>query len=217
MIITTPRLLLRPMQRDDLDAMAEWPRYPEPLDAIFNWPHTLRENDSADLFFLTRSSDHRRREWTIATRAGAVIGHLGIRDIQPRPHSARLGIGLGYPYVAHGYGEESLRAFLDAFFGPLRFARLYLDVSLHNTRALRLYQRLGFREISRFWHELGPADEHAYLDEPRYDPIREYLRWSSGTVYMRYAEMLLQACEWLPQTSLEPAVDLAARQQKERS
>jgi diamine N-acetyltransferase len=203
MIITTARLVLRPMLRTDLDAMAEWPRYPDPLDAVFNWPHTLRENGSADLFFLTRSSDHRRREWTIATTSGMVIGHLGIRDIQPRPHSARLGIGLGYPYIAHGYGQESLRAFLDAFFGPLRFARLYLDVSLHNTRALRLYQRLGFREISQFWHELGAVEEHAYLNEPRYDTIREYLRWNSTTVYMRYAEMLLHADEWLPANEQE--------------
>lgn len=198
MIIRTPRLVVRPMQREDLDAMAAWPRYPDPLDMIFNWPHMLRENGTADLFFLTRAADHRRREWTILTLGGDVLGHVGIRDIQPHPHSARLGIGLGLPYTGQGYGEEALRGFLDAFFGPLHFSRLYLDVSLHNTRALRLYRRLGFRELSTFWHELGPAEEHAFLDDPRYDSIRDYLRWSAATVYMRYAAMALHAKEWLP-------------------
>ncbi|HEY0607674.1 MAG TPA: GNAT family N-acetyltransferase [Herpetosiphonaceae bacterium] len=209
MIIRTPRLVLRPMQREDLDAMAAWPRYPDPLDEIFNWPQMIHGNGTADLFFVTRSADPRRREWTIlATPKGhpaptgdMVIGHLGIRDIQPRPHSARLGIGLGLPYTGQGYGEEALRGFLDAFFGPLRFTRLYLDVSLHNTRALRLYRRLGFRELSTFWSELGPAEEHAYLDDPHYDSIREYLRWSAATVYMRYAAMVLDAKEWLPPQS----------------
>ncbi|MBV9788633.1 MAG: GNAT family N-acetyltransferase [Chloroflexi bacterium] len=201
MIITTPRLVVRTMQREDLDTMVAWPPYPDPLDAIFNWPHMLRENGTTDIFFLTRSSDARRREWTILTNSGTVIGHVGIRDIQPRPHSSRLGIGLGLPYTGQGYGEEVLRGFLDAYFGPLRFSRLYLDVSLHNTRALRLYQRLGFRELSTFWNELGPAGEHAYLDDPRYDPIREHIRWSAATVYMRYAAMVLQAEEWLPPQS----------------
>lgn len=217
MIITTPRLVVRPMQREDLDAMADWPRYPDPLDEVYNWPRLLRENGTTDLFFLTRASDHRRREWTILTADGSAIGHLGIRDIQPRPHSARLGIGLGFPYIGQGYGEEALRGFLDAFFGPLRFARLYLDVSLHNTRALRLYRRLGFRELSTFWHDLGPADEYDYLDEQRYDPIREYIRWSAATVYMRYAAMVLYAGDWLPPQSLEQAPGTSASPRKGRS
>lgn len=216
MIITTSRLVVRPMQRADLDAMAEWPCYPDPLDAIFNWPQMLRANGTADLFFLTRTSDHRRREWTILTTSGVVIGHVGIRDIQPRPHSARLGIGLGCSYTGQGYGEEVMRGFLDAFFGPLRFSRLYLDVSLHNTRALRLYRRLGFRELNTFWHELGPAAEHDYLGEPRYDSIREFVRWSAATAYMRYAEMLLHAEDWLPVQNAEPAAKLVSPRLKGR-
>ncbi|HEX6289205.1 MAG TPA: GNAT family N-acetyltransferase [Herpetosiphonaceae bacterium] len=196
MIISTSRLTLRPLQRSDIDAMARWPRYPDPLDAIWNWPHTLREHGTTDMFFLARTSDHRRREWTITTTDGAVVGHLGLRDIQPGQKSARLGIGMGYPYIGIGYGSEALRAFLDAFFGPLAFARLHLDVSLHNQRALRLYQRLGFRETGTFWYELGAAAEFAFLADPRYESLRQYLRWSVESVCMRYAEMVLDASDW---------------------
>lgn len=196
MIITTPRLVIRPLHRADLDAMAQWPCYPDPLDAILNWPHTLHQQGTADLFFLTRSVDPRRREWTITTTDGAVVGHLGLREIEQAQGSARLGIGFGYPYTGQGYGTEALRTFLDAFFGPLHFTRLHLDVSLYNQPARRLYQRLGFREVNTFWYELGPSAEHAFLTEPRYDPIRPFLRWSSTSVYLRYAEMLLEIHDW---------------------
>ena len=196
MIITTDRLTLRPWQRADLDTMAQWPRYPDPLDNDWNWPHTLHAQGSADMFFLARTVDPRRYEWTITTADGEIVGQLGIRAIDPEVGTARLGIALGYPYIGQGYGEEALRAFLDAYFGPLDYRQLLLDVSLHNLRARRLYQRLGFRETGTFWHALGPAADYAFLREPRYDPIRPHLRWGSAEVYLRYAEMALDADTW---------------------
>jgi ribosomal-protein-alanine N-acetyltransferase len=196
MIITTRRLVVRPWQRADLDAMAQWPRYPDPLDNDWNWPHTLHAQGTADMFFLARTVDPQRYEWTITTTSGAIVGQLGIRAIHRETRTARLGIALGYPYTGQGYGQEALRAFLDVFFGPLDFEQLLLDVSLHNLRARRLYQRLGFRETGTFWHALGPAADYAFLHDSRYDPIRSYLRWGSGEVYLRYAEMVLAAHDW---------------------
>jgi RimJ/RimL family protein N-acetyltransferase len=196
MIITTHRLVLRPWERADLDAMARWPRYPDPLDNDWNWPHMLQAHGNADMFFLARTVDPRRYEWTITTAAGEIVGQLGIRAIDPETRTARLGIALGYPYTGQGYGEEALRAFLDAYFGPLDFGQLLLDVSLHNLRARRLYERLGFCETSTFWHALGPAADYTFLRDPRYDPIRSHLRWGSVEVYLRYAQMTLDAETW---------------------
>ena len=81
MIITSPRLVLRPWQRRDLDALADLPPYPDPLDDDWNWPHALRANGTADFFFLGRSCDPNRAEWTITLPSEQIIGHLGIRDI----------------------------------------------------------------------------------------------------------------------------------------
>jgi RimJ/RimL family protein N-acetyltransferase len=196
MIITTPRLIVRPWERSDLDAMARWPRYPDPLDAVWNWPHMLHEQGTAAFFFLARAADPRRREWTITTTDSTIVGHLSIRNIEPEARTARLGISFGYPYIGQGYGYEAMGGFLDAFFGPLDYACMLLDVSLHNLRAHRLYQRLGFRQTRTFWYELGPAAEYAFLNEPRYNSIRQFIRWGSENVCMCYAEMALEAPRW---------------------
>jgi GNAT superfamily N-acetyltransferase len=53
-----------------------------------------------------------------------------------------------------GQGEPLLRALLDRVFGPLRGHRIGFDVTVDNTRALRLYERLGFQregQIRECW------------------------------------------------------------------
>lgn len=195
MIITSERLVLRPWQRADLDALAALPPFTDPLDESANWPHALAKNGTADLFFFGRSADSQRREWTITTRDGAVIGHLGIRNIEPEAGSARLGIGLGAPFIGQGYGREALTSFLAAFFGPLRLQRLLLDVRGHNLRARRLYEQLGFRSTGTFWQLLGPAETSA-LDAPPYAALRDEFRREAGQVLARCIEMTLAADEW---------------------
>ena len=197
MELRTTRLLLRPWQRAYLDAMAEWPRYPDPLDAPWNWPQQLKAQGTADLFYLMRSSSAGRREWTIATHGGAIVGHLGIREIRPRA-SARLGLGLGLPHIGQGYGREALTAFLDQFFGPLHFSRMLLDVAVHNERARQLYTRLGFREAGASWRPAGPPADFAFLREPAYAALRDNFRLEGEMVLVRSIEMALAAHAWAP-------------------
>lgn len=198
MIISSSRLLLRPWERPDLDALADLPPFPEPLHDDWNWPHALRENGTADFFFLGRSCDPNRIEWTILTTAGQIIGHLGIRDIDREARSARLGMGLGTPFVGQGYGYEALHAFLEAFFGPMEFTQMVLDVRGHNLRARRMYKRLGFRETETFWQLAGTVEECEFLRAPQYDLLRDDFRWGQQHVLVRCVAMSLVIADWRP-------------------
>jgi RimJ/RimL family protein N-acetyltransferase len=198
MILQTERLILRPWQRVDLDRMAEWPRFPDPLDAVWNWPHQLQAQGTVDLFFLTRAHDPSRQAWTITTRAEQVIGHLEIRTIQQAARRARLGIGLGYPYVGQGYGTEALTAFLQAFFGPLGFATLQLDVAAYNARGRRVYERLGFRQVAAVWQRIGSSVDFGFLSEPAYDGVRQLFRQDQGSVLALSFQMELAVADWRP-------------------
>lgn len=203
MIITSPRLLLRPWQRADLDALADLPPYPDPLDDDWNWPHALRENGTADFFFLGRSCDPNRVEWMIIRPPGQVIGHLGIRDIDRTARSARLGMGLAAPYVGQGYGAEALRVFLDRFFGPLEFEKMLLEVRAHNRRARQLYERLGFREQESYWQVAGTAEECSFLVAPQYDAVRSEFRLGRQHTLVRCLAMSLDAADWPPSIAPE--------------
>lgn len=196
MILHTERLILRPWQRADLDRMAKWPRFPDPLDAVWNWPHLLYEQGTADLFFLSRQHDPQRQAWTITTHAQQVIGHLEIRAIQQVERRARLGIGLGYPYVGQGYGSEALTTFLGAFFGPLGFTMLQLEVAAYNARGRHVYDRLGFRQGSSVWQRVGPSGDYGFLSQPAYAAVRPLFRQEGGSMLALSIQMELAATDW---------------------
>jgi RimJ/RimL family protein N-acetyltransferase len=191
MIIQTPRLVLRPWQRSDLDIMAAWPPFPDPLDAIWNWPRTLREQGTTDLFFLMRANDQTRREWTIITDTEMLVGYLQLRSINPDGKRARLGIGFGYPYLGLGYGSEALQSFLPLCFSSLGLYQIELDVATYNVRARRLYQRLGFRETGTTWLPLGTTIPNDVLAQPPYTAIRPLLRLEGNKHYVLSIEMEL--------------------------
>lgn len=65
-----------------------------------------------------------------------------------------------------GEGEPFLRALLDQVFGPRNAHRIGFDVTTDNTRALRLYDRLGFRReglIRECWLRPDGAFADCYL------------------------------------------------------
>ena len=196
MILRTKRLIVRPWQRADLDRMAEWPRFPDPLDAVWNWPQLLQSHGTADLFFLARAHDPCRQEWTITTQAKEVIGHLGIRAIQHAKRVAQLGIGLGYPYLQQGYGTEALRAFLPAFFGAMGFHTLGLEVAAYNARARHVYHQLGFREVGAGWHPIGSSSDFGFLSAPAYAAVRPLFREDGATMLALSSKMMLTAPDW---------------------
>lgn len=195
MIINAPRVKLRPLRRSDLDAMAQWPPFTDPLDQEWNWPHQLHENGTADLFFLSRSLDPKRQEWAI-TRRTEVIGYLGIRAINEEDRSARLGLEVGAPYVGQGYGAEALHAFLHAFFNDLHFHTLRLDVAAHNTRARRLYERCCFRATREWWKDVGLTSAFVFLDRPEYAPVRAYFRAAGDRMTVQMIEMAADHQRW---------------------
>jgi RimJ/RimL family protein N-acetyltransferase len=200
-IIITPRLVLRPWQRRDLDVMARWPPFPDPIDAAWNWPRVLYEHGTLDLFWASRNFDARRIEWTITRHDDQIVGYINLREIDYEAHSGWLGIGFGYPYIGQGYGTEALRALLDHAFGELGLERVRLDVALYNTPAVRLYRRFGFRDVRSFWQQPELPADWRFFDAPRYDGIRHLFRHGQGGIYMRCVEMSLAADDWCARKS----------------
>jgi RimJ/RimL family protein N-acetyltransferase len=81
---------------------------------------------------------------------GRVIGNATLRDIDLENGKAEFGITIGEKDEWNkGYGTEALNAICDFGFGMLRLERIYLDVYAENARAIRSYEKAGFREEGR--------------------------------------------------------------------
>src|SRR4030042_973088 len=117
------RITIRSMKPGDLDAMAQWRPFADPLYQPFDFPRQGRADYMR--WFEWRSRDPSRRLYTIVNQDSKVIGSLTLRDIERR-ESARLGITIGADYVSQGYGTEAMVLFLDHFFGEMGFATMVL-------------------------------------------------------------------------------------------
>ena len=78
-----------------------------------------------------------------------LIGHVALWGITPKDQCANLGIVLNREIWGRGYGTEALLLVLRYSFKELNLHRVQLDVLAENSRAIRCYQKAGFREEGR--------------------------------------------------------------------
>ena len=79
------------------------------------------------------------------------VGHLDLTGghLYSALHRARLGIGVERSQRAHGVGTSLLHAAIRWAKAERDLGWIDLSVFAHNGRAMRLYERLGFRETGR--------------------------------------------------------------------
>jgi len=99
----------------------------------------------------------------ISTADDKAIGYVSIKGINEAKSSAELGIGImEKEYRGQGYGTEALKLALDYAFNELGLALLGLTVFPSNERAIRAYEKVGFKRkevLEKSW--LMPDGEYA--------------------------------------------------------
>jgi RimJ/RimL family protein N-acetyltransferase len=81
---------------------------------------------------------------------GAMIGMVDFSGIDWTAGSSWVGIGIGDPeYWGKGYGTEAMRLILNFGFGHLNLRRVTLNVFEYNQRAIRSYEKCGFKVEGR--------------------------------------------------------------------
>jgi aminoglycoside 6'-N-acetyltransferase len=140
------RLVLRPLVEDDLDALV----------AILAEPEVAR--------WWGPQAEHPDREELLGPEArfaivveGAVAGWLACdENTDPMYRHVGLDIFLTTPLHGQGLGREALRLAIGYYLerGHHRFT---IDPAAHNERAIRSYQRVGFRAVGIMRrYERGP-------------------------------------------------------------
>jgi RimJ/RimL family protein N-acetyltransferase len=190
-VIHGSRVTLRAWHRGDTLAQELWPRYTEPFSSLWNIPRQISYEDLSG-----RSWSGQRYAWALEDRQRRLIGRISLREVDPGGASARLGISLSQPYVSQGLGTEALVLFLDHYFGSLGFERMLLDVAAFNRRAVRCYERLGFRYLESEWRSAGSDPSLRLIDDPRYADVAPFFKRNRFETFVEFYEMDLTRAEW---------------------
>lgn len=195
------KVIVRSQMRDDWEIMRSWRPFDDPLCFIYNLPSPNPKRNSSQNTSYPDDSD--RRWYTIEDLNGQVVGRLSLREIDGH-RSARLGITIGADWVGQGYGTDAIRTFLYHFFGELLFATLYLDVAAPNRRAIRCYEKCGFRRVGEEYRDAGPDARLAFLQDGKYQDIRHFFIKEGDRNLVLFYEMQLDRQDWARQFMVDP-------------
>ncbi|UCH34924.1 MAG: GNAT family acetyltransferase [Armatimonadota bacterium] len=164
-VIKGERVLLRPLRESDLE------------ESLRVWTPELRHMYGGSLTSPRRPTMEDRRRWFERVQRGEqghfhaveadgrYIGHATVEMTDEGSRRARFRIGIDNPdYWGKGYGTEVTRLMLRLAFEEMDCHRVAVRVAAYNARAIRCYEKCGFR------HE-GVERESFFADEEWHDDV----------------------------------------------
>ncbi len=139
------RLRLRPVEERDLPALMAWVVEPE---VLYWWDDEMADLEETRAEFLA-PDEGGPREGYIIEESGRGLGYIQWwhRYYDPHYHwTAGIDIFIGEPDARErGVGTEAVRMLLDYLFEVRELHRVTIDPESANARAIRSYQKAGFR------------------------------------------------------------------------
>jgi len=148
MSIVGDKVIIRPIEKKDLPLVLPWWNDPEVMYYADDDP-----NPSVTLQDLEERHAKEKSEWSksmaryvIQTKEGKLIGDIMYRGYRADVRSAYMGIFIGEKeYRGQGYGTEAIKLFSEYLFVDKQLHKIAITVSDFNTRAIRAYEKCGFR------------------------------------------------------------------------
>jgi RimJ/RimL family protein N-acetyltransferase len=155
---------VRPMQREDVEAMGQWQRHVDPLSRHYDLP-VMTPANAAELWAFLSGAPAVRRPY-VGVLEGEVVATLIVRNMDPATGGGELGIVLNPAYLGRGLGRRILRAFVMVLANE-GFRYLHLEVAGYNGRAIAAYLASGFTVRDEYWADPEPGiDLGSLLDGP---------------------------------------------------
>ena len=151
-VLETMRLILRPMQAADIDALLVIFTDPKVM-ALFDSPPFDRQQMSD---WLQRNLNHQDEFgyglFSVILKAnGLLIGDCGLEVMGiDGTHAAELGYDFRSDYWNQGFATEAATAVRDYAFDVLELPQLISLIRVHNAASQRVSEKIGMGRISEF-------------------------------------------------------------------
>jgi ribosomal-protein-alanine N-acetyltransferase len=163
-VITTPRLSLRWIAEDDVDALYEIFSDPQVVRYWAFGPLANREAAAAMQREIAESNlKETSWKWGIALRENnRLIGTATLFNFSMSNGRAEIGYAMGRSYWGKRYMNEALTALIVHAFEAVKLRRLEADVDPRNAPSIRTLERLGFQRegfLRERWHVEGEIQD----------------------------------------------------------
>jgi diamine N-acetyltransferase len=193
------KVLIRPLEREDVDKRLKWKPFPDPLF----YHHNLRNltEEQKETWILKRKDDPSSIFLSIDNLQGQLIGFIRLNKINPAERTAWFGIYLGYEFINQALGTDATLTLLKYIFEEWKFEKLFLDVASHNKRAIRCYEKCGFEFVRKKYNDHDPRMNIDIFGDERFKDIRKYFVRNGDQVFVEFDEMVISRERWISQSA----------------
>lgn len=151
MEIIGDRVKIRPLKLEDVFEMRNWGKHKNPLLDDYNFPYMT--TSQMKKWYDLKTKSFFNKYFAILTKEDRLIGYMGLKSIKYISRESTLGIVFDPDCLNMGYGTETLKFFLKEYFKKMNMRVMHLEVSKFNTRAYRVYEKMGFVETAYYLEE----------------------------------------------------------------
>jgi aminoglycoside 6'-N-acetyltransferase len=133
------RVVLRPLRVEDAPQLAELAAAPE----VARWWPELTEAE-----LIRKAEPARHAAAFVVLHDGEAIGLIQYHEELDREYRhAGIDLFIGAPYQDRGLGTDTVRTMARHLVHDRGHHRLTIDPVAHNARAIRAYEKVGFRRV----------------------------------------------------------------------
>lgn len=185
-IVEGSRVKIRRLKVEDVFEMRKWGKHDSPLFNDYNFPD-LNDTEVKEWFKL-KTGQRSNICFSVSNENDDVIGYINVKNIKRLRKNAKLGIVFDPDYINKGYGTESIILILSYFFCNMNMKCMYLDVAKHNKRAIRCYEKCGFKIVNEYKEKFYDQSINIFDDE-KFADVREGFTISNSILYCYYFRM----------------------------
>ena len=142
------RIYLSPRNSEDVEKFTEWLNDFETTD--YTGRSAILTTLEGERKYLEENSNPEATFVIVTLEDNKMIGTVSLEDINWINRTATLGIFIGdKEFRSKGYGTEAIRLILEYGFKYMNLYNIKLDLMEFNERALKCYEKCGFKEYGR--------------------------------------------------------------------
>ncbi|MHC1749543.1 MAG: GNAT family N-acetyltransferase [Cellulosilyticaceae bacterium] len=139
---------LRELANKDIEGMLEWMQ-DQDIIKCFRFPEN-KINIEEIKKFIENSFNNTNRHYGIVDNDDEYLGTVSLKNIDYINKNAEYAIVLRKKVVARGVATEATKMILDIAFNELKLHKVYLNVLENNIRAIKFYEKFGFKLEGQF-------------------------------------------------------------------
>lgn len=169
MLLLKHDIIIRSFEESDIGNKVKWINNPQ-NNQFLHYDLPLNVEKTLEWF---RKKDNTRRLDCIIEYEGVPVGLIGLLQIDRVNLKAEYYITIGEnAYKQKGIATKATKAILEYAFTELGLHKVYLTVDARNENAIRLYEKVGFKQEGYFVDDLYNSANSEFIDRKRYSVVK---------------------------------------------